>query len=123
MDLFSEIRRNRVIKNEDEVTIDGASGGDIPDAFVSVYRNIYNKARDDQKVEGILKKVNEMLGETDFLEVQKMNGFTVKEALSKIKSGKKDPIYEFSSDCLKNAPNIFHEYLASLIKAFPFKLK
>ena len=86
LDLFSEIRRNRVIKNEDEVTIDGASGGDIPDAFASVYRNIYNKARDDQKVEGILKKVNDMLGETDFLEVQKMNGFTVKKALSKINS-------------------------------------
>ena len=118
VDLFNEVRKKRLVRNEDEVTIDGYNGNDIPEAFASVYSNLYNRTRDDQKVYDILTKVNGMLSETDMEEVQKISSFTIKEALSKIKPGKTDPIYQFSSDCLKNAPDIFHDYLAKLVKTF-----
>ena len=47
-----------------------------------------------------------------------MNSVTVKEGIEKIKANKSDPIHDFSSDFLKNAPDILYEHLAIVIKAF-----
>ena len=37
MDLFGEIKRQRYNGNEDDVTIDDASGSDIPEKFAEIY--------------------------------------------------------------------------------------
>lgn len=58
-----------------------------------------------------------MINDTDRIEVNKINGITIKDAVMKIKSGKTDPFYGFSSDCLKNAPDIYYECLAGMMRA------
>ena len=118
LDLFSEIKKDRRNRNEEDVTIDEANGCEIPEAFAKVYSKLYNKVDDDHNVSDILTKVNGMIGEVDIAEIEKINGVTVQEALSRIKSGKTDPMYEFSSDCLKKAPDLFHEYIATMIRSF-----
>ena len=50
--------------------------------------------------------------------MNRINSSTIKEALDKIKSNKSDSLYDFSLDFLKNAPDILHEHLAIVIKAF-----
>ena len=41
----------------------------------------------------------------------------VKEAASKLKPGKSDPVFSFSSDCFKNATNIFYDLLSVILKS------
>ena len=55
---------------------------------------------------------------TDVNEINKKNSSTIKEALERMKSNKSDPLYDFSSDFLKHAPDILHEHLAVVIKSF-----
>ena len=117
MDLFNEIKKSRRKKNEEEVNIDGASGQAIPEAFASVNRNLYNQTHDEEKVRDIMVKVDNMIDDKDVIEVNNINGITIKDALMKIKSGKTDPTYGFSSDCLKNANNMYYECLASMMRA------
>ena len=73
---------------------------------------------DQTKVNELSRKVNSLIAQNDYVEVMKITGLTVKEALKKIKPGKSDPVYEFSSDFLKNAPDLFHENLAILLQSY-----
>ena len=118
MDLFNEIKKQRANTNEDDVTIDGAAGDDIPGKFAEVYANLYNSSSDDEKVLNIKNSINNNIGQSDLNEVDKINSLTIKEAIEKIKSNKTDPIHDFSSDFLKHSPDILFEYLAVIIKAF-----
>ena len=119
MDLFNEIKKQRANTNEDDVTIDGASGDDIPERFAEVYANLYNSSSDDEKkVLNIKNGINNKIGQSDLIEVDEINCLTVKEAIDKIKSNMTDPIHDFSSDFLKHSPDILFEYLAVIIKAF-----
>ena len=49
-----------------------------------------------------------------------MNVITIKEALDKIKPNKSDPTWDFSSDFLKNGPELLFKHLELMIKAFLF---
>ena len=59
------------------MTIDGANGCEIPEAFAKVYSKLYNKVDDDHNVSDILTKVNGMIGEVDIAEIEKINDFDV----------------------------------------------
>ena len=104
--------------NSDNITIDNTAGENIPETFAKVYSKLYNVANDNEKVKVVEKKIIDMIGNMDSHEVSKITGITVKDAVKKIKSGKNDPVYDFSSDFLKNAPGIFYDNIATLIRAF-----
>ena len=117
-DLFSEIKRQRSNQNDDEVTIDGASGDDIPDKFATIYNELFNRGNDEEKINEMKENLEEEIGCDDLLEVERINANTIKEAMEKIKANKSDSIYDFSSDFLKHGPDILHEHLANILKAF-----
>ena len=111
MDLFKEIKKQRSNTNEDDVTIDGAAGDDIPEKFAKVYKELYNRSSDDEKVLNMKKQINGQIGQNDLKELDKINSVTIKEAIGKIKSNKTDPLYDISSDFLKHSPDILFEHL------------
>lgn len=117
-DLFKEIKRQRSNANVDEVTIDGAEGDDIPDKFATIYKELFNRSKDDEKIEAMKVQIEDELGNDDLIEIERINSNTIKEAMDKIKSSKSDSIYDFSSDFLKNGPDILHDHLANILKAF-----
>ena len=41
----------------------------------------------------------------------------IKKAASKLKNGKSDPMYSYSSDCFKQAPDVLYENLATVIRS------
>ena len=54
----------------------------------------------------------------DIKEIEKIDKTLIREALKRIKPGKTDPILDFSSDFIKNGPDILLEKLAELIQSF-----
>ena len=118
LDLFSEVKKQRKNLSNEEVTIDGVAGKDIPEKFAEVYSRLYNSAKDESKIEEVERKVNSLINKSEWSVVEGINSLTIQDALRKIKPDKSDPICEFSSDFLKNAPSLFHDHLASLIRSF-----
>ena len=62
--------------------------------------------------------INSKINDQSLKDVDKITASKVKEATQKLKTDKNDPIFEFSSDCLKNAPDILFEKLSSVIKSY-----
>ena len=51
-------------------------------------------------------------------EIEKITPELVEEATNHLKCSKSDPIFEFNSDCLKNARRILFEHMATLFKTY-----
>ena len=51
-------------------------------------------------------------------EIEKITPELVEEATDHLKCSKSDPIFEFNSDCLKNARRILFEHMATLFKTY-----
>ena len=117
-DIFAEIRRHRGKDTEESVTIDGANGENIPNKFADVYEELYNRENDGQTVNEVLDSINNDIGNEASIEIEKINPALIKEALKKIKVNKSDPLFNISSDLLKNAPEILHVHLANIMKSF-----
>ena len=118
MDLFKEIKRHRGKETEELVTIDGATGKDIPNKFAEVYEELYNREEDKENLEELLQNINARIGNESHIQINKVNPSLIKEALDKIKSNKSDPLLDFSSDFLKNAPEILYVHLSDIIRSF-----
>ena len=56
------------------------------------------------------------LGQHAHEEIDKINFRTIKEALSRIKPNKSDPVWDFSSDFLKEGPDILIFHLEKMLK-------
>ena len=70
-----------------------------------------------------MENLNEMKSEiekkinfAEIFQVDKVTPDILKEAVSNLKDNKSDPIYSFSSDCLKHGPEKLFELLATSIK-------
>ena len=95
-DLLAEIKKQRSDCKNDDVTIDGASGKDIPNEFAKVYKELFNREHDENQINSILNKLNLDITAESLQNVDKINTVTIKEALDKIKPKKSDPTWDFS---------------------------
>ena len=62
-------------------------------------------------------KANSAVNYASLDTVSRITPELVKEAASKLKPGKSDPVFSFSSDCFKNATNIFYDLLSVILKS------
>ena len=51
-------------------------------------------------------------------EVEKVTPVLLKEAVKHIKPNKSDPVFDFTSDCIKNAPSSLFLHLSNVLKSF-----
>ena len=65
----------------------------------------------------LFKEVDSKVNGKSLADVEKVTPSIVKEAVSKLNSNKTDPVYSFTSDFLKNAPEILFQYQI-IIKSF-----
>ena len=93
--------------------IDGVSQ-DIPNHFGS----IYNCVEDGDEVEKINSEVNRNISEASIHDVNRVTVEAVKKAAAALKPGKGDPVFLFSSDCLKVNSDILAECITNMIKSF-----
>ena len=64
----------------------------------------------------VKSKVVKAVNSENLTEVEKVTPELVKKAMIKLKSGKSDPSYSFSSDCLKNGSESLFVKLSELIQ-------
>ena len=116
-DIFEEIKAMRKSAQVSSSTMDGVRE-DIPGHFRGIYDNLYNSHDDQAKVAEIEVEVNSRISSFHLSDVDKVTPDKVREAASHLNSNKSDPTYSFSSDCIKNGPDLLYEHLSVALQAF-----
>ena len=97
--------------------IDGVTNN-LETHFANVYEKLYNSIDDKENLMTVLQHLNTKIDCESVTKVEQITPILVKEAISKLKNDKTDPLYHFNSDCIKNAPPILCEILAKLFKMY-----
>ena len=98
-------------------SMDGKSEN-IQEHFKSIYETLYNSVDDSGELKAINDEVNKKLNASHLIDVSKVTPTIVKEASTHIEDDKTDPIFSFSSDCIKNGPDLLFETLSLVLKSF-----
>ena len=90
----------------------------IGDHFKQKYEQLYNSANDRFELRKVEAETEAKVDGTSMKDVLKVTPELIKEAAHKLNSGKTDPVFSFSSDCLKNATKSVYEGLSIIIQSF-----
>ena len=115
-DIFTEVKKLRNGPRTVASVIDGQSSK-IENHFASIYKKLYNSVDDQAKVSTLLMDINSSICQKDLEDVRKVTPLKVKEAAGHLNSGKSYPVFDFSSDCLKNGPDSMYDHLSNILQA------
>ena len=116
-DLFKEIKAMRKCKSIVASSMDGITD-DVKGHFKQKVEKLFNSADDKHAVLELQKEIDARVDETSLEDVLKVTPEIVKEASHKLKTGKGDPVFSFSSDCLKNATQSVYDDLSIISQSF-----
>ena len=88
----------------------------VPGHFSRIYSKLYNSAGDRIELDELKDIIENKITTSNISDVNKVTPSIVKEATKNLKNGKSDPVFDFDSDCLKNAPDELFMHLSTLIK-------
>ena len=89
----------------------------IPEHFRRIYETLYNSVDDNRELENIKVEVKDRINLSHIHDVKKVTPDLVREAASHIKDDKTDPIFTFSSDCIKHGTDLLFDSLSLVIKS------
>ena len=123
MDLLAEMKNIRGSgKSSGDLpdNVAGANGEDeIVEKFKIVYSELYNSWGSEEEMSDIKEKVASLIRNQNSMdEVMKITGSIVKEAVCSMKAGKGDVSQGYTSDTLKNAPDIMFDQLAMVYRSW-----
>lgn len=116
-DIFEEIKKIRRTKTTVSSTIDGVEEN-VENHFSQVYKKLYTSVDDTNDLSKLQKLVKCMITSSSLIDVDMITPEIIIKAMAHMKNDKSDPIFQYSSTCLKNTPDIFAEKLCSLFKMF-----
>ena len=116
-DLFQEIKALRNSKQVVATSIDGVKD-DIPGHFRNIYSKLYNSVDDAERMANLSTEVEAKISYISLNDVMKVTPEIVKTATGKLKPGKSDPVYAFSSDCIKVDSDCLQELLSIIIRSY-----
>ena len=90
----------------------------VDEHFKNIYSNLYNSADDKDDLNILAEDVDKKVNFCHLHDVWKVTPEVVKEVARNLRDSKTDPVYNFSSDCIKNGPDILFSYLASVFRTF-----
>ena len=115
--LFKEIKAMRSSKPKVADSIDGVNE-DLSGHFSNIYTELYNCVEDGDEVKQICEDIEKKLTGKDLKDVDKVTPDEIQKAAANLKPGKSDPVFTFSSDCLKTNSVRLAEHTASMLKSF-----
>ena len=99
-DLFKEIKSLRSTKQLVATSIDGVKEN-IPNHFKEIYSKLYNSEDDAENMPAVSTEVEAKVDGLSLTDVEKVTPEIIRAAIGKLKPGKSDSVYNFSSDCIK----------------------
>ena len=117
--IFKEIKKFRGQSKDISTTVDGVTcSSDISDHFAEIYSELYSRHNLGPEFAEINQQINDSINHKLQSLLDRVNYDNVKAALNKLKSGKSDSTYGFTSDCLINSSDTLINHCVSLFKWF-----
>ena len=120
-DLIKELKKIKGGKPHPDLpeTVAGANGEvEVCHKFKEVYCGLYNSADTSDEMVDIKEEVKAKTNQESVAEVNKITGEAVKTAVTMMKRGKCDVSGSYTTNALKNAPDIVYEHLASVYRSW-----
>ena len=117
IDLFKEIKSIRSTKQVVATSIDGVNTN-IPEHFRDIYSQLYNSVDDARNMAVVSSEVESNISKFSLRDVSRVTPDVVKAATKKLKAGKSDPVYTFSSDCIKVDSDLLAELLSIILRCY-----
>ena len=115
--LFNEIKSIRKSTPVVASSMDGIKEN-VEEHFREKYETLFNSADDGLELLKVQAETEAKVDELSLEDVAKVTPDIIKEAAYKLKSGKSDPVFSFSSDCFKNATKSVYENLSLILQGF-----
>ena len=115
--IFEEIKSMRKTSKDVASSIDGEKKN-IANHFSSIYSKLYNSANDNEEMIDITDKVEDLITPDKVKDVEAVTPEVIKQAAQKLKAGKSDPTFTFSSDCIKQGPEVLYSLLSRMYQGF-----
>ena len=116
-DIFKLIRKERATTPSVPTTMDGVST-DIENHFASIYKTLYNSVDVENDLSNYKEHLSKKINPSSIVDAWRITPERVHDAVQCLKNEKNDPVIDFKSDCLKNAPPIFCTQLSLLFRQF-----
>ena len=91
--------------------MDGAKE-DIAGHFKGIYENLYNSVDAMEEMVTLNEIVEDSISHSQLFEVNKVTPDVIRTAAKNLSDDKTDPVYSYSSDCIKNGTDRLFEMLA-----------
>ena len=99
--------------------VGGAVGEEnIAEMFKDSYEKLFNSSPTVHDMTKLKNTLEDIIGSADKVEVNKVTGDVVREAVAKLKPRKTDVSGSFVSDALKEAPNVLYDELALVFQSW-----
>ena len=98
-------------------SIDGKSEN-VPDHFKNIYSELFNSVNDAENMAQVSQEIASRISSKDLDDIEKVTPDVVKQAAEKLKPGKSDPVYSFSSDCIKVDSDRLAELLSMIFQSY-----
>ena len=92
----------------------------IAELFKTSYEDLYNSAGSSEEMLRLISELNRNICAADKVEVEKINGAIVKEAVQRLKSKKNDVSESYVSDAFKAALDLLFKQLAVVFKSWMY---
>ena len=113
IDLFKEIKNMRKANTLSANKIDDKTKN-IEEHFAGLYKTLYNSVDDQDSLQDVASIIDSKISNNCKEEIKKITPDIIKEAVSRIRPQKSDPVFNFTSDCLKTPPKVYmHIFLTS----------
>ena len=118
-DIFAEIKKFRGKCSTFSSRIDDEVGSkNIATHFAGIYSQLYNKVDNGDKLEDISDRINSGINDISKAQLRRIDENLIRSALKKMKSNKRDAIFDTVSDCYINGPPELVSHITRLVKMF-----
>ena len=86
--------------------------------FAKLYGEFYDSVKDGDRLISVKQFLSKIIYPSSLKDIVKITPALIKEAVSRIRNNKSNPVFDFTSNCLKNAPSILSDQLSSLFRCY-----
>ena len=119
VNIFQEVKKFRGNFKTFSSRIDDQIGAkNIAGRFADIYSQLYNQHDDYAELNELEANIQEAVGPSNLIEVDKITVDVVKKALKQMKNGKSDALFDLQSDCFTSGPDVLILHITNLLKTF-----
>ena len=118
-DIFAEIRKFRGKSTTFSSRIDDEVGSkNIASHFAGIYSDLYNRVENGAVLDQVSERINSGINTTSKAQLDRIDENLIKSALKKMKSNKRDAVFDTVSDCYSNGPPELVFHLTKLVRMY-----